>query len=81
MQDMAHTSPSYTFTIRVRLQREPGTFARVAAAIAEVGGDLGAVDIARTSRDHLWRDVTVLAADRRQAQAIDDASAESTSSR
>jgi malate dehydrogenase (oxaloacetate-decarboxylating) len=76
MQDMAHTSPSYTFTIRVRLQREPGTFARVAAAIAEVGGDLGAVDIARTSRDHLWRDVTVLAADRRQAQAIVDAIAE-----
>jgi malate dehydrogenase (oxaloacetate-decarboxylating) len=70
---MAHTSPSYTFTIRVRLQREPGTFARVAAAIADVGGDLGAVDIARTSRDHLWRDVTVLAEDRRQAQAIVDA--------
>ena len=70
---MAHTSPSYTFTIRVRLQREPGTFAQVAAAIAAVGGDLGAVDIARTSRHHLWRDITVLAADRRQAQAIVDA--------
>jgi malate dehydrogenase (oxaloacetate-decarboxylating) len=70
---MAHTSPSYTFTIRVRLEREPGTFARVAAAIADVGGDLGAVDIARTSRHHLWRDVTVLAADRQQAQAIVDA--------
>ena len=70
---MAHTSPSYTFTIRVRLEREPGTFARVAAAIADVGGDLGAVDIARTSRHHLWRDVTVLAADRAQAQSIVDA--------
>ncbi len=73
---MAHTSPSYTFTIRVRLDREPGTFARVAAAIASVGGDLGAVDIARTSRHHLWRDVTVLAADRRQAQSIVDAIAD-----
>jgi malate dehydrogenase (oxaloacetate-decarboxylating) len=70
---MAPTSPSYSFTIRVRLQREPGTFAQVAAAIAQVGGDLGAVDIARTSRHHLWRDITVLAAHRVQAQAIVDA--------
>lgn len=70
---MAHTSPSYTFTIRIRLETSPGTFARVAAAIASVGGDLGAVDIARSSRHHLWRDVTVLASDRRQAQAIVDA--------
>ena len=46
----------------------PGTFARVAAAIAAVGGDLGAVDIARTSCHHLWRDVTVFAADRKHGR-------------
>jgi malate dehydrogenase (oxaloacetate-decarboxylating) len=73
---MAQTSPSYAFTIRIRLDRTPGTFANVAAAIAKVGGDLGAVDIARTSRHHLWRDVTVQAMDRRQAQSIVDAIAE-----
>jgi malate dehydrogenase (oxaloacetate-decarboxylating) len=73
---MAHTSASYAFTIRIRLEREPGTFARVAAAIAAEGGDLGAVDIARTTRHHLWRDVTVQAADRAQGQAIVDAIAQ-----
>jgi len=70
---MAHTSPSYTFTIRVRLERTPGTFARVASAIAEVDADLGAVDIARSSRSHIWRDITVLAADRKHAQRVVDA--------
>ncbi|MCW2923708.1 MAG: hypothetical protein JWM98_1112 [Thermoleophilia bacterium] len=70
---MAQTSASYSFTIRVRLERAAGTFAKVAAAIGDVGGDLGAVDIARTTREHLWRDVTVAATDRAQAQSIVDA--------
>ncbi|MCW2926431.1 MAG: malic enzyme binding domain protein, partial [Thermoleophilia bacterium] len=73
---MPQPNASYSFTIRVRLERITGTFAQVAAAIASVGGDLGAVDIARTSRNHLWRDVTVAATDRVQAQAIVDAIAE-----
>jgi len=70
---MPITSASYSFTIRMRLDSSPGTFARVAAAIGEVEGDLGAVDIARSSRDHIWRDVTVLAMDRKHAQRIVDA--------
>jgi malate dehydrogenase (oxaloacetate-decarboxylating) len=73
---MAHTSASYAFTIRIRLERTPGTFAKVAAAIASVGGDLGAIDIARATRHHLWRDITVEASDRRQGQAIVDAIAD-----
>ncbi|MCW2956290.1 MAG: hypothetical protein JWO69_1159 [Thermoleophilia bacterium] len=70
---MANLSASYSFTIRLRLDRAPGTFARVAAAVAEAGGDLGAVDIARTTREHLWRDVTIAATDTEHAQAVVDA--------
>ncbi|MCW2962284.1 MAG: hypothetical protein JWM90_2671 [Thermoleophilia bacterium] len=70
---MANLSASYSFTVRIQLDRRPGTFARVAAAVAEAGGDLGAVDIARSSSAHLWRDVTVAATDTEHAQRIVDA--------
>ncbi|MCW2972735.1 MAG: hypothetical protein JWN72_1008 [Thermoleophilia bacterium] len=70
---MPNPSASYSFTVRIRLERRPGTFARVAAAIAEQHGDLGAVDIARTTSEHLWRDITVAAGDTTHAQAIVDA--------
>ena len=70
---MSQTSASYAFTIRIRLERAPGTFANVATAIAGVEGDLGAVDIARSTRHHIWRDVTVSARDRAHAQSIVDA--------
>ncbi|MBC7461394.1 MAG: NAD-dependent malic enzyme [Thermoleophilia bacterium] len=73
---MPNPSASYSFTIRIRLERRPGTFARVAAAIAECRGDLGAVDIARTTSEYLWRDITVAAGDTDQAQAVVDAISE-----
>ena len=42
---MAHISPSFSATLRLRLEDAPGTFARVAEAISEAGGSLGAIDI------------------------------------
>jgi malate dehydrogenase (oxaloacetate-decarboxylating) len=73
---MPNPSASYSFTIRIRLERRPGTFARVAAAIGDHDGDLGAVDIARTTSEYLWRDITVAAGDTSHAQTIVDAIAE-----
>jgi len=59
---VAHVSPSFSATLRVRLEDAPGTFARVAEAIGAAGGSLGAIDIVRVERDHKVRDVTVSAA-------------------
>ena len=58
---MAHISPSFSATIRLKLEDAPGTFARVADAIGDSGGLLGAIDIVRVERGYKVRDVTVSA--------------------
>lgn len=56
-------SASYSLTIRVRIATRPGMLGRVALAIGQAGGDIGAVDIGETARDRLVPDVTVKARD------------------
>jgi malate dehydrogenase (oxaloacetate-decarboxylating) len=63
MTTAAHPSASFSATLRVRLTNEPGTFARLAEAIGETGGLLGAIDLVRVERGTKIRDVTVLAND------------------
>jgi malate dehydrogenase (oxaloacetate-decarboxylating) len=63
-------SASYSLTIRVRLPHQPGTFARVAAAIGDSGGTLGAIDLARVDEGYVVRDVTVAAIDANHGVAI-----------
>ena len=38
-----HPSASFSAAIRVRIENTPGAFARLAAAIGEAGGLLGAI--------------------------------------
>jgi malate dehydrogenase (oxaloacetate-decarboxylating) len=59
---MSHLSASYSATLRVRLTDAPGSFARVAKAIGDVGGSLGAIDLVRVAGHEKVRDVTVQAA-------------------
>src|SRR3954469_24040544 len=58
-----HPSAQFSATIRVRLDDQPGSFARLATAIAAAGGSLGAIDLVRVERGRKVRDVTVLAGD------------------
>jgi malate dehydrogenase (oxaloacetate-decarboxylating) len=60
---MSHVSASFSATIRVRLSDAPGSFARLAQAIGEAGGSLGAIDLARVEKGTKVRDVTVDASD------------------
>jgi malate dehydrogenase (oxaloacetate-decarboxylating) len=69
----AHQSASFSATLRVRLANEPGSFARLAAAIGKAGGLLGAIDLVRAERATKIRDVTVLAADAAHIERIVDA--------
>ena len=55
-----NTSASYAVTIRVELPSAPGSFARLAAAIADAGGDVGAIDLVRVTKRHTVRDITVV---------------------
>jgi malate dehydrogenase (oxaloacetate-decarboxylating) len=70
---VSHLSASFSATIRVRLADSPGTFARVAQAIGDAGGSLGAIDLVRAESDHKVRDVTVAAADERHLHDIVEA--------
>ena len=59
-------SASYSLTIRCRIPQTAGSFARVADAIGEEGGMLGAIDLVRVETRHsVVRDVTVDARRRR----------------
>jgi malate dehydrogenase (oxaloacetate-decarboxylating) len=58
-----HPSASFSAIVRVRLDDNPGSFARFAAAVGEAGASLGAIDLVRVERKTKVRDVAVLAAD------------------
>jgi len=47
------------FVVRLRLQNKIGALATVTRAIADAGGDLGAIDLVRSSKDENVRDFTV----------------------
>ena len=68
-----HPSASFSAAIRVRIQNHPGAFARLASAIGEAGGLLGAIDLVRVERDTKVRDVNVLADDEHHLDAIVEA--------
>jgi malate dehydrogenase (oxaloacetate-decarboxylating) len=67
---MASVSAQYSLTIRVEIAHKPGMLGRVAGAIGEAGGVIGAIDIVDISQDKLIRDITVDAAGPEQWDAI-----------
>jgi malate dehydrogenase (oxaloacetate-decarboxylating) len=68
-----HPSASFSATLRTHLENRPGSFARLAAAIGEAGGLLGAIDLVRVEEGKKIRDVTVLASDEAHIGRIVDA--------
>jgi len=67
---MSHVSASFSATIRVRLADAPGAFARLAGAIGDAGGSLGAIDLVRVEKGIKIRDVTVDASDSEHLERI-----------
>jgi malate dehydrogenase (oxaloacetate-decarboxylating) len=63
-------SASYSFILRTETSNQPGTLGRVATAIGEEGGDIGAIDIVRTGGGKIVRDITVAARDEAHSEAI-----------
>jgi malate dehydrogenase (oxaloacetate-decarboxylating) len=68
-----HPSASFSATLRVRLENQPGTFARLAETIGEAGGLLGAIDLVRVEAGTKTRDVTVLAGNAEHLDRIAEA--------
>lgn len=56
---MSPLSPSYSLTLRLEIMNRPGMLGKIASAIGELKGDIGAVDIVSVYSDRLIRDITV----------------------
>jgi len=68
----SHTSASNSIILRLRIENQPGLFARAVTTIAEAGGNIGAIDIVRYEKGFIIRDVTVDTTGPEQAEAISD---------
>ena len=64
------TAGSYSLTIRAQIPATLGLFGRLMAAIGEVGGEVGGVDIVRSTSDAVIRDITVFARDDEHGEEI-----------
>jgi malate dehydrogenase (oxaloacetate-decarboxylating) len=73
---MAPVSAQYSIVLRVEIDHRPGMLGRVATAIGNAGGSIGAVDLVALSGRHTVRDFTVDTAGddhaRRIAAAVTD---------
>jgi malate dehydrogenase (oxaloacetate-decarboxylating) len=70
---MVAPSAQYSLTIRVEIEHRPGMLGRVASAIGEAGGTIGAVDLVTVDDVHTVRDITVATSDSGQWGAIRNA--------
>ena len=63
-------SASYSVTVRLSIANRPGMLGRVAMAIGDAGGDIGAVDLVESTRDRIVRDITISSRDSGHGQQI-----------
>jgi malate dehydrogenase (oxaloacetate-decarboxylating) len=52
-------SAQYSLTLRVEIDHRPGMLGKVASAIGNAGGTIGAVDLVQVDETHTIRDITV----------------------
>jgi malate dehydrogenase (oxaloacetate-decarboxylating) len=71
----ATPSAQYSVTLRVEIEHRPGMLGKVALAIGEAGGTIGAVDIVQVDGRYTIRDITVDTAEEsdwpRMTEAVD----------
>src|SRR4051812_15015222 len=61
---------AYSITVRVTYPNRVGMLSKITTAIADVGGDMGAIDLVEASRERTTRDLTVNARDVAHGQDI-----------
>jgi malate dehydrogenase (oxaloacetate-decarboxylating) len=63
-------SASHSLTLRLKISNSPGTLGRVTSLIGEVGGDIGAIDIAGFEKECIIRDITINVRDSAHGEEI-----------
>ena len=66
-------SAQYSLTLRVEIDHRPGMLGKVASAIGDAGGTIGAVDLVQVDSKHTIRDITVETADSSDWPRLTDA--------
>jgi malate dehydrogenase (oxaloacetate-decarboxylating) len=66
-------SAQYSVTMRVEIEHRPGMLGKVASAIGEAGGTIGAVDLVQVDGPHTIRDITVETGDSSDWPRLGDA--------
>jgi malate dehydrogenase (oxaloacetate-decarboxylating) len=64
---------NHSLTIRVNIPSQVGMLGKVMEAISDAGGQVGGVDIVRSAKDFVTRDITAYARDNAQSAAIETA--------
>ncbi len=59
MPDKYSPSASFSFTLRVNIQNDPGKLGEITTTIGKTGGDIGAIDIVRVGKGFIVRDITI----------------------
>jgi malate dehydrogenase (oxaloacetate-decarboxylating) len=63
-------SPAYSLTLRMRLPRQPGSFARIARVINDAGAIMGAIDLVRVQNGEVVRDITFHCSDSAHGETV-----------
>lgn len=71
---MPHTpTAGYSLVLRLEIRNQIGMFGKLASAIGEAGGSIGAIDLINATKGAVIRDVTVHVFDRAHARRVTDA--------
>src|SRR5690606_29159334 len=73
MTNQPTPNASYSLTLRVRIQNQPGKLGQITTAIGQAGGDIEGIDIVSVGKDFLIRDITVNAASETHDEEIVEA--------
>ncbi|HEY2161937.1 MAG TPA: NAD-dependent malic enzyme [Solirubrobacteraceae bacterium] len=66
-------SAQYSLTLRVEITHQPGMLGKVASAIGDAGGTIGAVDLVQVEGEYTVRDITVATAEESEWALLTDA--------
>jgi malate dehydrogenase (oxaloacetate-decarboxylating) len=69
----ASPSAQYSLTLRVEIDHRPGMLGKVASAIGDAGGTIGAIDLVQVENEHTIRDITVETGDAADWPRLTDA--------
>src|SRR5215472_14421000 len=61
---------SYSLTVRLEIDNQPGMLGKITSAIGKAGGDIGAIDLVEVRKKTLIRDLTFKASDERHGQQV-----------